>query len=415
MGKTRTGALCSNTTAGGNDFASSTCRPGKFVDPVAVAEGAARSIFVADVSADPLGLHRNTGAVFEIRPESGDEFLTAASDSVFVDPTDVYPQRDGSLIITDRDANPFNLSPRDRGAVFKAQPNLGRPTIVSADPLLYGPEAVAGFEEGNLARSSMNVIDTGGAPTGAGDTLRFEAMIRNSGKVSVPEAMATITLSTGLELLSGAGPGGVVVDPPIRAVSWLGSVEAGDTVRIEVFARVRPGHSFGDPESGILRVNGPPGVPPITATIRIVGPLGTGAMVLTDSNADPNHTGHQDGALFLLDTEFSRFDQLLLADSTWVDPTAMVELDAGRMLVADPRGFDPGQVMEVDYLLGTTTPYVVDERLGNPIDLYWTDARDLLVVDSDAKLEVDSRPVPRSSSSGRAARPSTCSPRTRPS
>jgi hypothetical protein len=367
---------------------------GKFVDPVAVVEGSDRRIFVADLSADPLGLHRNTGAVYEIRRDSNDLFLTAAADSMLVDPVDVYPQRDGTLMIMDREANPLGLPPRDRGAVFKGRPGLDDLTLVTADPLLYGPEAVAGFEEGSLALSTFTVLDTNGPPTGAGDTLRYEALIRNATKIPIPEAMATITISPGVELLSGTGPGGVVVDPPIRAVSWLGGVDAGDTVRVVALARVSPGHSFGDPITGLLRLSGPPGLPPIAATIKVVGPLGTGAMVLVDANADPGHTGDRDGALFLLDTNLDRFDQLLQADSNWVDPTAVVELDSGRLLIADPRGLDPGQVLTVDYLRGTSVPYVTDERLGNPVDLYWTPARDLLVVDTDAELQAGGPPRP---------------------
>lgn len=360
---------------------------GKFVDPIAVVEGPGRRVYVTDISADPMGFGRNTGAIYEIRRATDDLFLTAVADTVLVDPTDVYPQRDGSLVITDREANPFNLPVRDRGAVFLARSAGGSPEIVTADPLLYGPEAVAGFEEGNLATSVITVEDTGGAPTGTGDTLRFEAQIRNTGRVPVPEAMATITLSSGVDLLSGSGPGGVVVDLPIRAISWLGSVDVGDTVRIEGYARVRAGHSFGDPVSGVLRVSGPPGTPPVSATIHVVGPLGTGAMILADPNADPNRTGTQAGALFLLDSQYATFDQTLLADTSWVDPTAIVDLDDGRMLVADPRAAESGRVLAVDYLRGTSTPYVVDARLGNPVDLYWSDARDLLIVDTDARLQ----------------------------
>lgn len=360
---------------------------GRFVDPIAVAEGTARRIFVADLSADPLGLHRNTGAVFEILRDSNDEFRTAVADSLLVDPTDVVAQRDGTLIITDRDTNPFDLPPRDRGGVFKAVPEGDSPTIYSADPLLYGPEAVAVFEEGNLSTSALSVLDTDGPPTGTGDTLRFEAQLRNSSKTPVPEAMATITLSAGLDLLSGDGPGGVVVDRPIRAVSWLGSVDSRDTVRIEVLARVRAGQSYGDPVTGVLRITGPPGMPPTSATVRVVGPLGTGAMVLVDSNADPNQTGNHDGALFLLDEHRARFDQVLQVDSLWADPSAVVDLDEGRMLVADPRGIEPGRIWIADYLRNLTTPYVVDDRLGNPVDLFWTGSRDLIIVDAEARLQ----------------------------
>ncbi len=365
-----------------------TIPPGMFVDPTGLTEGFNRRVFVADVSADPDGIGGNTGAIFEIQRSTGDQILVASADSIYVDPSDVVSLRDGSLIVTDREANPFDLPPRDRGAVFRVRPHAGPPTIVTADPLLYGPEAVASFEEGDLVRSAIEVLDLDGSPSSGGDTLRFDALVRNSGKVPVAEALATLSLSSGLSLVGAEGPGEIIIDPVVRTVTWMGPVGVGETVTISARGRVAHGLPFGYRVSGRLDLSGPGSGSPDSISVAIVAPLTNGDMVLSDANADPGGLGDLSGALFLLSANPPALLQPLMTDTTWSDPTSVEGYpDLGKLLMSDSGApGSPGRVMLLDYLSGTTSPYIEDDRLGDPNDLLVTRAGDLLIVDPQADL-----------------------------
>lgn len=360
---------------------------GTFKDPVGLAEASGRKIYVADVGADPLHSGRDTGAIFEIRRADNNSVGVASADTTYVNPTDVFPQRDGTLIITDSDANPNNYPPRDRGTIFKAFPYVGRPIVVTEDVSLFGPEAVAGFDEGDLALSHFRFTDLNGKPAIDGDTLRFEGVLKNSGSFDVRDAMATIILSPGQQLISGSGPGGVAMDPFIRAVVWSGGIPRADSVVFNGTAVVDQGHEFGDRLNGVLYVSGPGSPAPDSARIQVFAPLGSGDIVLADTNADPDQTGFPHGALFDIRNDPSKFKAVLQTDTLWTDPAAVEGLDSGRLLIADTNGSDPGVVLIADYLHGRTVPYIQDPRLGDPVDLQMTRSGDLLIVDPRAHID----------------------------
>ncbi|MFB3906816.1 MAG: FlgD immunoglobulin-like domain containing protein [Candidatus Eisenbacteria bacterium] len=369
---------------------------GSFVDPIGITVSPGGRIFIADLTADPLGLGTNTGAIFEVRRANA-TIQVAAADSVLVDPTDVAFTRDGRLIITDRDGNPFHLPPGDHGAVYSARPYIPGVSIVSAHSSLDGPEAVAIFEEGNLALSSLSIVEGGEPPVLSGDTLRFRATVRNMGRAVVPEALATVLLSGDLQLLDAEGPEGTEMDATLGAVSWLGPVPLGRSVEIDLEARVRPGLDFGDPVFGVLRISGPHSPNPDSAGARVVAPLGSGDLVVVDMNADEIGDGRNRGALFFVDAVQKQFESLLLADSSWVDPLAIEPIEPieeGRFLLADPMGGAPAVIRTVDYLRATSETTIADPRLGYPTDLLRTRAGDLLITDPLATLHPGDSPGP---------------------
>ncbi|MBD3161581.1 MAG: hypothetical protein GF346_05105 [Candidatus Eisenbacteria bacterium] len=365
---------------------------GRFVDPIGIAEGFEGRIYVADLSADPLGLGGNTGAIFEFVRPLDDLLLLTSADSVYVDPTDLFLREDGTLIVTDREANPFELPPRDRGAVFRLRPRVERPQVVTADPSMYGPEAVAGRTRGDLSRSALETEEVGDPPTGAGDTLRFVASIENSGRADVSQVLGTVTTGPGLQLIGAEGPGDVRVDPGAGAASWIGSIPASGNVVFSAYARVEEGLEFGDRVFALLDVSGPGAGPPDSGVARVVGPLASGDLVLIDSNADPDNLGEGDGALYLLDAREARAKHLLLTDSLWVEPVAIEPWKDGSFLVADTRGDEPGIIHRADYLNGRVEPYVEDARLGAPIDLFTNLDGDLFIVDPYARIDPEGPP-----------------------
>ncbi len=358
-----------------------------FADPIGVAEGLDGKVFVADFSADPLHLGRNTGCVFVVDRLNDNTVQVFSADGLYVDPTDVVARLDGSVIVTDRDANPFNLPPRDYGAVFQVARTGGRPSVYSASPIQYGPSAAAVFTGGDLRTSDSYLVDVNGPPLLQGDTLRFEVMIHNTGRLTIPEAMANVILSPHLGLIDVAGADGVIIDPLLPGLNWVGSVLPKQTIGLTIRSRVdMEGIDFGTIVHNRLELSGPPGAIRDSSGARVMTRLGTGDMMLVDSNADPEAGGSPRGALYLVRSSTGSTDLILPSSPQWFDPTALERFDEERVLLVDPMGPDPARVYLVDYLRETTSTYIDDERLGNPADLLRTRTGDLLIVDPQAIL-----------------------------
>lgn len=358
---------------------------GTFVDPIGIAEADGRRIMIADLSANPLGLGRNTGAVFELRRTQGNTLSVLVADSMLADPTDVVVRADGSLLITDREGNPYDLPPRDRGAVYKYTEASGL-EIFSADAGLYGPEAIDGYDLAKVSFRAVGVTDLNGPPSSAGDTLRFNASFSNAGIAYAHGALSTIHLSEKLDLIDADGEG-VSTDPHAGIASWFGDLAPRSVASFRVRAAIGGDLTFGEKVHATLRVSAP-GAPPTldSAVVRVVAPLRVGDIAIADRSADPARTGSDGGALFLARTQSSKLEHVLMADTTWIDPIAVEGFEAGKFLVADDRGTGEGRVYVADYITGESQLYIDDERLGTPADLMRSTNGDLYIVDQAAHL-----------------------------
>ena len=153
-----------------------------FVDPTGLTEGLDRKIFVADLTREPAPPEPQHRLRVRRGPSNNNLVQVFSADSLFVDPTDVGARADGSLIVTDRDANPFNLPPRDYGAVFQIGRAGGRPTVYSAAPSQYGPQGVAIFTGGDLqlVRRAARGLERSADPAGRYSALRLLVQERGS-------------------------------------------------------------------------------------------------------------------------------------------------------------------------------------------------------------------------------------------
>lgn len=192
-------------------------------DPVAVVSAPNRNLFVADASADPLGLGGSFGALFEADParnpslpirlagasalfrrpvdllmeeETGTVLLLdretdpgdwgnrngcvfridpvtnsvsiLAAPSVFVEPVCLARDLDGSVLIIDQTANPLE-NEFSAGALFRLNPRTGSVSLVRAftRPMFVAPAAVAVIDHGPHAGDYL-VVDKDADPSGLG-------------------------------------------------------------------------------------------------------------------------------------------------------------------------------------------------------------------------------------------------------
>lgn len=138
-------------------------------------------ILVLDADADPLDRGGSFGALFRGDPISHN-FELVSADARFQQPSSLTYDRDGTLLVLDRTANPLGLSDTTPGALFRVDPATGATTLVKAfDPLqLPDPRAVAVLANGDyLVADSM--ADPGGGADGLGAIYRIA---RSSGVVT---------------------------------------------------------------------------------------------------------------------------------------------------------------------------------------------------------------------------------------
>ncbi len=234
-----------------------------------------------------------------------------------------------------------------------------------------------------------------GPPTLQGDSLRYSFTIRNGGPLTILDAMANVVLSPHVSLIDAAGTSGITTDPSLPGLNWNGSLLPGQSIGITMRFRINlEGIEFGTAVYSHLEVSGPPSAVSDSSGARVMTPLGTGDMILVDSNADPSQVGSSRGAFFLVRSLDGKTDIIQPSNPQWIDPTAIEGFDEERVLLADPMGTAPGQIFLVDYLRGTTTSYISDPRLGNPSDLLRTSTGDLLIVDPQAVLTPQTMSTP---------------------
>ncbi|MBM3287105.1 MAG: T9SS type A sorting domain-containing protein [Candidatus Eisenbacteria bacterium] len=357
-----------------------------FVDPIGLAEGPLRRVYVVDISANPRALPQNTGAVFQVIREAGNLTVLLSADTLYADPTDILVEDSGRIIVSDRESDPFDFGPGDHGALLSFFPHSGPVSVYAGHGTLRGPEGLALFREGSLSVSSLDLADINGPPALPGDSLRFEVLVSNAGPARIESAMASLYVSDRLSLIAVEGSPGIGLDPRAGGLTWLGDLEPAETARVGGWARINDDLVFGERIFGYTRIAGPGAPAPDTAGLRGVTYLGPGDVVLVDLNADLG-AGTARGTLFFLREGEGETTPIISADPSWFDPTAVEYEGPGRLLMADPSGAGGGRIFSVDYLNGTSRIWISDPRLGTPVDLCMTRGGDLLIVDQLASLQ----------------------------
>lgn len=136
-----------------------------FRDPEGVAIRPDRKMYVADSSADPLGLGEPRGAIFLVNPADRFDLGVAqvvAASPLFTDPTDLILEPDGQILVADPNADPYERG-RRTGAIFRVDPSTGNVSVVSASPLFSDPRSLAQDTDGSIL-----ILDRTADPFGTG-------------------------------------------------------------------------------------------------------------------------------------------------------------------------------------------------------------------------------------------------------
>jgi len=162
--------------------------PQRLVDPVAVLTRPNGHLLLADANADPLGLGMRSGAVWDVDPKN--DLPTAVAEvanasPLFVEPSDLLQEPEGTVLMVDRDADP-SRSGSPNGAVFRLDPATNSVVVVAVAETFRDPRCLAWDLDGSLL-----VVDQTANPLGlsrpAGALYRVN---RHTGAVSVIHGFA---------------------------------------------------------------------------------------------------------------------------------------------------------------------------------------------------------------------------------
>jgi len=129
-----------------------------FRDPTGVFTDLNGDLVLVDYNADPDSVG-NSGALFSIDRETG-AISTLISHHLFSDPRDGVALADGSFIVVDRGANPFGLD-GNVGTIFKVRPGGGVAEVAATGGLLVDPVDIADAGDG-----SYIIVDETANPAG---------------------------------------------------------------------------------------------------------------------------------------------------------------------------------------------------------------------------------------------------------
>ncbi len=250
------------------------------------------------------------GAVFRVGRDSKVVEETIVEGKPFSNPSGVLANRDGTLVVADRDAS-VNGS---RGAILRVDETSGAVTPLSSSPELLNPVKIAFDGDGNIlvADAGIGCPTPSATPTGPTPT--------RTGPAPTPTATRTSTTAT-----PTPGP---CDDPTVQ--------------------------SFGS----AVRVVDPSGA---TQTITKEGDfvkLGgidfdpTFGIVVADEDADPNHFGSSPGAIFEVDEGDGTVIPIASEESFFKDPRDVAVAPDGTYVVADGLA---KKIFRVEPVSGTIT------------------------------------------------------------
>ncbi len=356
-----------------------------FRDPAGMACNITNDLFICD-PAFGGGLNPNGGAVFRLRRGTASGLSVATADSRLIRPSDCAVGPDGTVLITDREANPHALPPGDRGAVFRLNPANGRLEVEAATAYLRQPDGAVVLGYVDLQGSRLQATTpSGGNPT-IGDTLRFDLAVVNRGTRAAPHATATLTFTESLQMVVlDPPPDGISFDPQNARVAWTGRVAGGDTVAVAVRATVRSGVSYGAAVGAEAQVNGGPGPVMLTATRTVRAPFVPNEVLLADLAADPNRLGVPYGAIYHLGEEGGEPVRLVYSNLALRRVSALEFDRTGNLIVTADRGSETGRIYRFNSLSGGLVQFAgTDTFLKSPSDLLYAPGGDLLIVDREA-------------------------------
>ncbi len=119
-------------------------------DPVAGILGPDGRLYIADATADPLGLGLHRGAVFSMDPKaiSPPPSILSAS-GIFRQPADLLLEPEGTILLLDSDADPNGWG-RNNGALLRVDPADGSTRVVAAPSSWIYPRSLTFDTDGDI-------------------------------------------------------------------------------------------------------------------------------------------------------------------------------------------------------------------------------------------------------------------------
>ncbi|MBU2689670.1 MAG: hypothetical protein KJ970_02005 [Candidatus Eisenbacteria bacterium] len=371
-----------------------------FRKPQSLVRAGNGDIYVADISADPQGTGRNTGAVFRLDGETGALVETIVSD-YFVDPKDLDLLPDGRILLTDEFSDPYGY-PARTGALFTIDPATSNVQVYAHSPYFTMPGRSQVREDGmvmvadrgadpigqdlvgailtvdpdtravnylaytNQFRALRNFlyiprpiavlrnlasVDVNGGMLDPGDLITYHAVVANTGQTIEPEAAYVDTLPSILTLQEGSfqadnGTFEVIGSDQGAVFRWEGVIAAGDSAEISYQAILDPVTPPGTRIERVAEVYGSSGrwggAKKLVHVVRMN--LIPGAVYVVDSDIDPLNTGIPVGGVFRIGMPSGNL-QLVTSGSelyTPIDAEVLSLEDETLVLLdsdADPMGY----------------------------------------------------------------------------
>jgi DNA-binding beta-propeller fold protein YncE len=317
--------------------------------------------------------------------------MSTGGSEVLVKPCGITRLSDTEFAICDRESNRLNPG---RGGLFKfvkTAPGAGHLTMQSLHADLRRPIRADAFQPPQLVCSSLELQDITGGQLQPGDIVQAAVELTNKATTPGLGVAATIHYSSRLILLyQSASRGSVRANGDYGAVEWSGDLRFLDPVTLTLGFRVAQLAMQG--EEAEIRVDMVGGVAPqpVTASMRIAGPLQGNEILVLDSYAHVINPLHH-GTLFTADPATLSLDPFR-SHTAFVRPVDVYAVSADRILVldrdADPiqLGQDTGALFELNTRTNTLRPICAGSQLVDPQRLVACPQGGWYLLDSDTPI-----------------------------
>lgn len=354
-----------------------------FRDPIGLAVDSQNFILISDPNS-PAGNNPNGGAVIRFQRQ-GSFFQIATADTLLRQPADCAQALNGSLYITDREANPIGYLPGDRGAVFRLPPSGGQLVVAGVSQSLTQPDGMLILGRPDYSPSTLTVSTRTGQHPGPGDTVSVRLGLSNAGSANAGSVMAELIFSDDLELQSGvAGSGSLSLDRPNRRATWTGRLAMGQSMDLVLLAHVSPDAAYGEAAGATASIRGNNATEVTLSGSQLIrADVAPSQILVADQHSNLSSPGAGSGALFSV--QHGERARYLFRHSALRQISALEWNPEGKLIIAANQETRPGAM----YVLDPKTEMLyqfgqIDSLMQTPVDLCYAPNGDLFLVDRDA-------------------------------
>jgi sugar lactone lactonase YvrE len=364
---------------------------GRLVDPYSAVVDRDGTAYVVDRADNYPG---GPSLYWMVRQEAGPtQFyrLGAGGSDLLVSPCGISRLNNNEFVICDRESNPLNPGRGGLVKFVKTAPGAGYLTMQSFHADLRRPIRADAFEPPQLVCSSLELEDLTGGQLQPGDIVQAVVELTNNATTPGLGVAATIHYSSRLlPLYQTASRGSVRTNEDYATVEWSGDLGFLDPVTLTLGFRVDQLAMQGENAELQVDMVGGADPQPVTASMRIAGPLQGNEILVLDSYAGVINPLHH-GTLFTADLATLTIDPFR-SYAALVRPVDVHAVSADRLLVldrdADPSqlGRDTGALFEVNTRSNTLRAICAGSQLVNPQRLVADPDGGWYLLDSDARI-----------------------------